>query len=181
MNFNGTRGHYITKDIEIHQGHSNNNFTRPGNWWLPTRNKTQEISSNIPNNSRIFNRAEPGYIQPNSTPTWLPPKHEFTWKKPDTNVPTVSIEENYTPEIHQQTEQTPDKPPSEIDTNKFDVDVLDIGNSWKPKLVFENKTKNNNDSVTMKIDTKTTDLDIFNVEFAPWREGKFLFLNFFYF
>lgn len=60
----------------------------------------------------------------------------------------------------------------EPEINDYDVDVLDK-NVWKPRLVFENKTKTTTISpVIMKISPKNIDVELFNVEAAPFQEGK---------
>lgn len=61
----------------------------------------------------------------------------------------------------------------EPEINDYDVDVLDNKNIWKPRLVFENKTKTTTtSSVIMKIGPKNTDVELFNIEAAPFQEGK---------
>lgn len=66
------------------------------------------------------------------------------------------------------------KPPNiiEPEINDYDVDVLDK-NVWKPRLVFENKTKTTTaSSVVMRIGPKNTDVELFNIETAPFQESK---------
>ncbi|XP_039312478.1 uncharacterized protein LOC105203625 isoform X3 [Solenopsis invicta] len=66
------------------------------------------------------------------------------------------------------------KPPSitEPEINDYDVDVLDK-NVWKPRLVFENKTKTTTaPSVIMRISPKNIDLELFNIETAPFHEKE---------
>lgn len=61
----------------------------------------------------------------------------------------------------------------EPEINDYDVDVLDDKNVWKPRLVFENKTETTTaSSVIMKIGPKNTDVELFNIEAAPYQEGK---------
>lgn len=53
------------------------------------------------------------------------------------------------------------------------VDVLDEKDEWKPKLVFENKTETTTaPSSIMRIGPKKTDVELFNIEEAPFKEGK---------
>lgn len=56
----------------------------------------------------------------------------------------------------------------------YDVDVLDDKNMWKPRLVFENKTvtTTTQPSVIMRIGPKNVDVELFNIEAAPFQEGK---------
>lgn len=68
------------------------------------------------------------------------------------------------------------RPPNIIESeiNNYDVDVLDK-NIWKPRLVFENKTKTTTaSSVIMKIGPKNTNIELFNIETAPFQEGKLM-------
>lgn len=100
------------------------------------------------------------------------------WAKPDTNPPSVSIDddinnESYSDEHGIQTDE--DKIHQiivEPIVNKYDVDILDETDSWKPRLVFENKTKKDDNSVIMSVNKKSLDVDIFDVEMAPWQERK---------
>ena len=65
------------------------------------------------------------------------------------------------------------KPPNiiEPEINDYNVDELDK-NIWKPRLVFENKTKTTTaSSVIMKISPENTDIELFNIEAAPFQEG----------
>jgi len=69
------------------------------------------------------------------------------------------------------------KPPNiiEPEINDYDgVDILDDKNVWKPKLVFENKTKTTTSSVIMRIGPKNTDVELFNIETAPFQESKLM-------
>lgn len=54
------------------------------------------------------------------------------------------------------------------------VEVLDEKNQWKPKLIFENKTETTSaaPSVIMRIVPKKTDVELFNIEAAPFKKGK---------
>lgn len=53
------------------------------------------------------------------------------------------------------------------------VDVLSDKKEWKPVLVFKNVTETTTKaSVIMKIDKKNVDVDLFNVDAAPFAKGK---------
>lgn len=53
-----------------------------------------------------------------------------------------------------------------------EVDVLDK-NVWKPRLIFENKTETTTaSSVIMRIGPKNLDLELFNIEAAPFQKGR---------
>lgn len=62
----------------------------------------------------------------------------------------------------------------EPEITDYDVDVLDDKNMWKPRLVFENKTETTTaaPSFIMRIGPKNTDVELFNIEAAPFQEGK---------
>lgn len=61
----------------------------------------------------------------------------------------------------------------EPERNDYDVDVLDDKNIWKPRLVFENKTETTTaSSVIMRISPKNIDVELFNIETAPFQESK---------
>lgn len=69
------------------------------------------------------------------------------------------------------------KPPNiiEPEINDYDVDILDDKNIWKPRLVFENKTEMTTaSSVIMRIGPKNIDVELFNVETAPFQESKLM-------
>jgi hypothetical protein len=56
-----------------------------------------------------------------------------------------------------------------------EVDVLDDKNVWKPRLIFENKTTRRTTtapSVIMKIGPKNVDVELFNIEAAPFQKGR---------
>lgn len=72
------------------------------------------------------------------------------------------------------------RPPdiTEPEINDYDVDVLDDKKVWKPRLVFENKTKTTTaSSVIMRISPKNTDVELFNIESAPFQESKLMILS----
>lgn len=95
----------------------------------------------------------------------------------ESNLPNVSIEEDdYGSASNTKISNVDSATPNVIepDINDYDVDVLDDKNVWKPRLVFENKTKTTTaPSVIMKIGPKKTDVELFNIEAAPFKEGKF--------
>lgn len=63
----------------------------------------------------------------------------------------------------------------EPEINDYGVDVLDVKNVWKPKLVFENKTEMTTaSSVIMRIGPKNIDVELFNIETAPFQESKLM-------
>lgn len=99
--------------------------------------------------------------------------HSFDTRS-ESNLPNVSIEEDdfwSDAKINNVNSGTPSVVEPEI--NDYDVDVLDDKNVWKPRLVFENKTETTTaSSVIMKISPKNTDVELFNIEAAPYQEGK---------
>lgn len=69
------------------------------------------------------------------------------------------------------------RPPNvvEPEINDYEVDVLDGKNIWKPRLVFENKTEiTTTSSVIMRIGPKNSDVELFNIEAAPFQESKLM-------
>ncbi|XP_070153993.1 uncharacterized protein [Polyergus mexicanus] len=92
------------------------------------------------------------------------------------NLPNVSIEEDdYWSASNTKISNVDSATPNVIepDINDYDVDVLDDKNVWKPRLVFENKTKTTTaPSVVMKIGPKKTDVELFNIEAAPFKEEE---------
>jgi len=56
-----------------------------------------------------------------------------------------------------------------------EVDVLDDKNVWKPRLIFENRTTRRTTtapSVIMRISPKNVDVELFNIEAAPFQKGR---------
>lgn len=93
-------------------------------------------------------------------------------------MPTVSIEQDdlnsSDTKVIYTDSRLPDLNEPEIDDD-HNVDVLDDKNVWKPRLVFENKTETTTEtasSVIMKIGPKKIDVELFNIEAAPFHEGK---------
>ncbi|XP_012249478.1 uncharacterized protein LOC100742970 isoform X2 [Bombus impatiens] len=83
----------------------------------------------------------------------------------DSNLPTVWIENENPPSNDYPDIIEPDYEP--------DVDVLDDKKVWKPVLVYENKTQATTESTAvMKINKKNSDLDLFNIEAAPFEEKE---------
>ncbi|XP_076544924.1 uncharacterized protein LOC117601744 isoform X1 [Osmia lignaria lignaria] len=79
----------------------------------------------------------------------------------DPNVPTVSIEE------------TTDNPKDFNSDYDYDVDILVDKEIWKPVLVFDNNTQTTTESsVIMKINKKKVDVDLFNIEAAPFENEE---------
>lgn len=123
----------------------------------------------------------PSYSAPVTPPTnrqerILPDGLSEPWEKPDTNAPTVSIDEdniNYGYDDELGYENKINSVSVEPSIDRYDVDVLDI-DTWKPKVVNKSKNKTTTESTSsvMKIDVKTVDLDIFNAESAPWKQSK---------
>lgn len=91
------------------------------------------------------------------------------------NLPSVSIEldDSSNGADTKPSDVSPEFPDvMEHETDDY-VDVLDEKNEWKPKLVFENKTETTTaPSVIMRISPKKTDVELFNIEEAPYKEGK---------
>lgn len=92
-------------------------------------------------------------------------------------MPTVSIEQDdlnsSDTKITYADPQPPD--PNEPEIDDYNVDVLDDKNVWKPRLIFGNKTETTTESpssVIMKIGPKKVDVELFNIEAAPFHEGK---------
>ncbi|XP_029676576.1 uncharacterized protein LOC115243589, partial [Formica exsecta] len=94
----------------------------------------------------------------------------------ESNLPNVSIEDDdYGSASNTKISNVDSATPNVIepDINDYDVDVLDDKNVWKPRLVFENKTKTTTaPSVIMKIGPKKTDVELFNIEAAPFKEEE---------
>lgn len=83
----------------------------------------------------------------------------------DSNVPAVWIEDE---------SSSIDEYPDIIEPDfESDVEILGGKEVWKPVLVFENRTQATTESsVIMKINKKKVDVDLFNIEAAPFEEGK---------
>ncbi|XP_020289719.1 uncharacterized protein LOC109857630 isoform X2 [Pseudomyrmex gracilis] len=94
------------------------------------------------------------------------------------DLPTVSIEQDdlnsSDTKVIYTDSRLPDLNEPEIDDD-HNVDVLDDKNVWKPRLVFENKTETTTEtasSVIMKIGPKKIDVELFNIEAAPFHEEE---------
>lgn len=120
-------------------------------------NATREIPSlTIPPRKRFANTTESSENSEISTT--------------DPNVPTVWIDYENSSTI-----EHPDivEPASEESEAVESVDVLSDKKEWKPVLVFKNVTETTTKaSVIMKIDKKNVDVDLFNVDAAPFAKGK---------
>lgn len=95
----------------------------------------------------------------------------------DFNLPSDSIEREDNDWSDTKISNVNLRPPNiiEPEINDYDVDVLDDKNVWKPRLVFENKTETTTaSSVIMRIGPKNTDVDLFNIEAAPFQESKLI-------
>lgn len=125
----------------------------------PSKKKSISVSQNIPEN------------QSNTTDPNIP--FEYDMVEPQFNDTKLTFEnENSTP--------ISNKVVHEADVDPYDVDILENKETWKPILVFENKTKvasKNDSSVIMRINKKNTEVDIFNIEVPPYRDGKLLRFN----
>ena len=84
----------------------------------------------------------------------------------DSNVPVVWIEN--------ESSSSTDYPAVVEPDFDSEVDVLVAKSSWKPVLVFENRTQTTTteSSVIMKVNKKKADVDLFNIEAAPFEDGK---------
>ncbi|XP_018356826.1 PREDICTED: uncharacterized protein LOC108757046 isoform X3 [Trachymyrmex septentrionalis] len=184
VNANGIKGHYITKEIEDNQKHSKSQLhstQKPINW------------------NNIFNNSENDYTLFTTTLMTTTEKisnkqlelsrrgreFENTAKEKelhnfdninDFNLSSELIEreDDYWSDNDTKTSNVNLRPPNIIESkiNDYNVDVLDI-NVWKPRLVFENKTKTTTaSSVIMKIGLKNTDIELFNIETAPFQEKE---------
>lgn len=259
VNVNGIKGHYITKEIEIHQDHSNtrhytpsissigtstsfpiikydnfdnresskrdydythtdshlrNEFNPNKQWWKPIKYHNTTQDSNVlryfnqshaiwkPQNNTTFNPSDSTepisnhdtniardynvrHDESTTASTMSRKKNRSKggitlWEKPDTNVPFVSIDETeYDGNDSDEDVALPDEEKiyninNKHAVSKFDVDVLDKSDKWKPRFADEKKInkKDEDRSVIMTINKKINDLDHFNVESAPWQEGK---------
>lgn len=112
-------------------------------------------------------------------PLTIPPRKRFvntTTKNSeisttDPNVPTVWIDyENSSTIGHLDIVE----PASEESEPVESVELLNDKKEWKPVLVFKNVTETTTKaSVIMKINKKNVDVDLFNVDAAPFAKGKF--------
>ncbi|XP_011309763.1 uncharacterized protein teq isoform X2 [Fopius arisanus] len=159
VGINGTtvKGHYNVTEPEIYRGHANTGIY----------NNTLTNSAKPKVNVELDKY--PNHLDTGSKPGKgeNPSNRVAGWNKPDTDAPTVSIDENYD---DLGASDSNDYPGIDEDAKNLEVDILDRRRDmWKPHLAFENRTKSN-DSVIMRIDKKTVDVDIFSVEAAPWLE-----------
>lgn len=209
VNVDGVKGHYITKEIEINQGHSkttnygkdssytppevtnarnNSHGYRPSiGWQMPPPDRTYPSEYEPIGSGSNDDRRKPGWrYNPINKTQSETPLHGKPNEKIDRGprndkgieLPTVSIEEDYNEktdesQVGKEYEKINFAEVVEPDPDKYNVDVLEGKESWKPRVAFENKTKKSNDnSVIMSINKKTTDVEILDVKLSPWHEGK---------
>ncbi|XP_012537284.2 uncharacterized protein LOC105837243 isoform X2 [Monomorium pharaonis] len=185
VNANGIKGHYITKEIEdnqnrskIHQSHStqkpinwhNTFYTGTDNSYMPFTTTPMTTTEKIFNKQFEFSRRGREFDD-----TSKEKELDSSINTSDFNLPRESIErEEDWSGSETKISNVNLKPPNiiEPEINDYDVDVLDK-NIWKPRLVFENKTKTTTaSSVIMRIGPKNTDLELFNIETAPFQEKE---------
>ncbi|XP_018372656.1 PREDICTED: uncharacterized protein LOC108767342 isoform X3 [Trachymyrmex cornetzi] len=185
INANGIKGHYITKEIEDNQKHSKSHQShstqKPINWnnifnnsendytlFTTTLMTTTEKISNkqlelsrrgreFENTARKKELHNSDNINDFNLSSELIEREDDHWSDNDTKTSNVNF-----------------RPPNiiEPEINDYNVDVL-YKNVWKPRLVFENKTKTTTaSSVIMKIGPKNTDIELFNIETAPFQEEE---------
>lgn len=233
VNINGTSGHYITRDLEVNEGHSNTRSygtdattfppisdgsdnvpygysgnrdqtkpthpstsepIHPSNRWgtLQYKNKTLDKSeTSIDAKPNYQNPSKPTYDQGNPPIfTTHSPSRDFDLfaeqsnspeartDRPGIELPTVSIgesrkENKNRPKTYGKQKETLDFGGiGEPDVDNYEIEVLDE-ESWKPRLNFENKTKETNvQSVIMKINKKNDNVEVLDVKLAPWQEGE---------
>ncbi|GAB1869312.1 Neurotrypsin [Camponotus japonicus] len=187
VNAGGIKGHYITKDIENNEGglriHEPYNVHKPISWnntfnstnsnyaSFTTETPMTTTPKKISNKQSELSRRGRDFVNITSESEL----HNFDNTNED-NLPNVSIEQDdywgaSDTKISNVDSATPNVIEPEI--NDYDVDVLDDKNVWKPRLVFENKTKTTTaSSVIMKIGPKNTDVELFNIEAAPFQEEE---------
>ncbi|XP_012060148.1 PREDICTED: LOW QUALITY PROTEIN: uncharacterized protein LOC105623362 [Atta cephalotes] len=182
VNANGIKGHYITKEIEDNQhskSHQSHSTQKPINW--------NNIFNNSENDYTLFTTTLMTTTEKISNKLELSRRgreFENTAKEKelhnsdninDFNLSSELIEredDNWSGDT--KTSNVNLKPPNivEPEINDYNVDVLDK-NIWKPRLVFENKTKTTTaSSVIMKISPENTDIELFNIEAAPFQEEE---------
>ncbi|KAL6449112.1 hypothetical protein ACFW04_000663 [Cataglyphis niger] len=185
INAGGIKGHYITKEIKnngspkIHEPYnaqkpirwSNVFNSTDNNYAFTTGTPMTTTTERISNEQSELSRKGRDFV--NSTTKRN--SHDFDITS-ESNLPNVSIEEDdywsaSDTKISNVDSATPNVIEPEI--NDYDVDVLDDKNVWKPRLVFENKTKTTTaPSVIMKISPKNIDVELYNIEAAPFKEEE---------
>ncbi|KAL2724827.1 hypothetical protein V1477_018688 [Vespula maculifrons] len=126
----------------------------PDVYLKPSKKKSVPLSQNIPEN------------QSSTTDPSIPVEYD-TGEPQFTDTKLTFENEDSTP--------IPNEVVYEADVDPYDVDILENKETWKPVLVFENKTKTaskNDSSVIMKINKKNTEVDIFNIEVAPYHDEE---------
>ncbi|XP_026825303.1 uncharacterized protein LOC105281160 isoform X1 [Ooceraea biroi] len=191
VNVNGIQGHYITKEIEDNQGRSkiqpphdashqkpvswNNTFNSTDRDHSPfhviitatsvTPTMTQHFPSKQPELSRrgrdfgnsTHEKELPTLRNTNVFNTSsVPVEQDEYWSNTDaTDVEDLEFPEVVEPDIDDE------------------VDILDDKNVWKPRLIFENKTETTTaPSVIMRIGPKNLDVELFNIEAAPFQKEE---------
>ncbi|XP_011499966.1 PREDICTED: uncharacterized protein LOC105363863 [Ceratosolen solmsi marchali] len=196
LNNNGTRGHYITKNLTIDQGHSRtrkqNTQTSLEREILNDEDRSQsESHHNTPPTKLKDSQDE---IEESKVESKVK-NREFIYVRAleDSNVPTVSIEleENWNssiPIFSETTNQNEDslekKANEDIDSDEFtgaedfavEIETTGEGKQWKPRLVFDNKNKTKTkeeeeESVVMKINSHTPSY-LLDVELSPFLDEE---------
>ncbi|XP_018303194.1 uncharacterized protein [Mycetomoellerius zeteki] len=184
VNANGIKGHYITKEIEDNQKHSkshqSHSIQKPINWnniFNNTENDYTLFTTTLMTTEKIFNKQLELSRRGREFENIAREKelHNFD-NISNFNLSSESIEreDNHWSINDTETSNVNLRPPNIIESeiNNYDVDVLDK-NIWKPRLVFENKTKTTTaSSVIMKIGPKNTNIELFNIETAPFQEEE---------
>ncbi|KAF7997670.1 hypothetical protein HCN44_008843, partial [Aphidius gifuensis] len=114
--------------------------------WNKTGSTSKNYSVNVQDRSIILNK-----IQPELCPLLLfekPLTHELVQEVSNETFPTLLIKKDY-------------------NSDKFNVE-----NTWEGHSIVENKTKSVNNSVTMKVNAKNIDVDMFNIKYIPWHEEE---------
>ncbi|XP_011143294.1 uncharacterized protein LOC105185459 isoform X2 [Harpegnathos saltator] len=181
---NGVKGHFITKEIEKNRTHPeiqhsydtrrplgrNDTLNNAANDYAPsTVTTTRTETVRLPSQAVPSRR---GKVYVNTTTRGTGPRGSRNESR--SNLPSVSIEEDDSSGATdtKQSGEFPDAVPQQ-ETDDY-VDVLDEKNEWKPKLVFENRSETTSTapSVIMRITPKKTDVELFNIEAAPFKEEE---------
>lgn len=151
---------------------------------VPSTNLEPPEFNNFSNDSSRVVTTDATQKIPPSRPSTIPSKKRFiniensensAISTTDPNVPTVWIDyENSSTIEHRASDivepaSQESEPVEPVET----VDVLSDKKEWKPVLVFKNVTETTTKaSVIMKIDKKNVDVDLFNIDAAPFAKGK---------
>lgn len=176
VNMNGSTGHYITRDVEINQGHSRTrnysttiDHTNPYNKTYQTSSGTLFVTDDVKEDSGEATTSLPIDVR-----GAFDEEFEVSLES-DANIPTVSIEYEDKEPVESAPPATSTVEPAKVD---FGVDVLADKNKkvWKPQLVFENRTvvpTTEKTTVVMSINKKPTDPDLDDVEVMPFNNGDY--------